>query len=198
MCEPVSIGMAIISAGAMVAQQVQVAGEARRAKKSETANFLNQSKALNTRAEQVDDRAQMEKTERQKQAMIEQGRINVLQGESGLFGASHDYADTESMFNASFDIASLESNRRAEQEQLKYEGANLGISSRNRFNAIKKPDWIGTGLNIAGTALGTYKPSTGSPSGPSKVGRANLSSGAITSGSAPNPFSSSAWTSRGR
>ena len=161
MCEMVTISMALaatsvaMSAGGMVAQQLQTASAAKKAQKGEDRNFINQSKAQNEKADQLDKEAIDKKSIRAKEAMIEQGRLNVIQGESGLGGLSFEKTMDESLFNEGTDISSIESNRLASQRQLSYETENLAIQSGNRRSKIKKPDWIGGTLGVLGDAAST-------------------------------------------
>lgn len=151
----------VIGAAAMVAQNVQASGAAKDAQKGEDRNFINQSKAKNLEADQKQKEAIDTKTIRAREAAIEEGRLNVIQGESGLSGLSFEKTGDETQFNKGTDIASIESNRLAAQRQLAYESESLAIASRNRRNKIVKPDWIGGTLGVVAAGASAYKPSGG-------------------------------------
>jgi hypothetical protein len=89
---------------------------------------------------------------RAREAMIEQARLRVIGGESGLSGGSNDRIENESQFNLGTDIASLESNRRNALNQLYQEGKSLQAGNEAQIRQVRRPSLIGTGLQIAGVA----------------------------------------------
>ena len=145
-----------IAAAAALAQNIQTSSSAKKAQKSEDRSFIAESVAQNLRGEQQNQAAQEKKSARAKESMIERARIKTIQGESGLAGNSFNRSLEEAEFNEGFDIASIESNRAAEQKQGGYEAEGLAAQSANRRNKIKKPDWIGGGISIATAGINTY------------------------------------------
>lgn len=165
MCEPISLtalgitagelaaaslAVGVLSAGASFAQQADQASKTDKAAKE---NYAQQSEALKVQYEQTQKQATDDMSERAREAMIERARLRVIGGESGLSGGSNDRIENESQFNLGTDIASIESNRQNSMRQLKEEGKSLRAGSQSQINQIKRPSLIGTGLQIAGSAV---------------------------------------------
>ena len=145
-----SLVVAVASAGAQLGQSIVQANDAR---KASDRDFINQSQAQNLQADQIDDEAEEAKSDRAKQALIERGRLNVIQGESGLTGATFDEIQNESLFNEGQDIATLEKNRRNRQAQNRLGQKGIDAQDKSRRNSIKQPSFVGAGLSIAGAGI---------------------------------------------
>lgn len=86
--------------------------------------------------------------------MIEQARMRVSAGESGIAGNSVDSLLGGSMFNAAESIAGIQRNTQNTKTQASYDAKGVHAQNKSQANAIKQPDWIGAGLQIAGGYYG--------------------------------------------
>lgn len=156
MCDP-TMGIAtaslLVGVASSVAGFVQQGQQAKAQQKSVEANYAQQTETLKLQYDQAQKQSTDEMSQRAREAMIEQARLRVIGGESGLSGGSNDRIENESQFNLGTDIASIESNRRNYMKQLGEEGKSLGAGNQSQINQIKRPSLIGTGLQIAGSAV---------------------------------------------
>ncbi len=155
MCDPMSIAVTsmVIGTASSVMGFVQQSQQASAQTKAIKANYAQQTEALKLQYDQTNKQATDEMSMRAREAMIESARLRAVSGESGLFGLSNDRIQNESAFNLGTDIASIESNRLATVKQLHQEGLETRANTASRINQITRPSLIGTGLQIAGTAV---------------------------------------------
>lgn len=154
MCDPVTIGVASLaigtaSAGMSFMQQSQQASARDKAIK---ANYSQQMDTFKVQQAQVNKQATDEMSARARENQIEAARLRVVNGESGLFGNTNDRILGESYFNLGSDVASIESNRAAQQKQLTQEAKSIRAGTQSQMSQVTRPSLIGTGLQIAAGA----------------------------------------------
>lgn len=157
MCEPMSIAIASLAIGTASAGMgfMQQSQQAKMERRSLQDNHAQRMQALQLQYDQTNKQAVDEMSVRARESMVESARLQAFSGESGLAGISNDRIQNESTFNLGTDISSIESNRQASLRQLFQEGREDRARSTSRINDIKRPSLIGTGLQIAGTAVNT-------------------------------------------
>lgn len=132
MCDPISIGLAVVTTAVSVVGQIQSAN-------SKAAALRAQVKVKN---QQIDDQATQEIDDRLREARREQGRIMVAAGESGLNTSS---PVVEGLLNDASMQASLANQttlaNRESRKQATIAEANSLMPS--------KPTVLGAGLQIA-------------------------------------------------
>ena len=155
MCIPLVIAGATLAIGAATAvtSHMQQAKQAKDTERAIKENYSQQMDSLQLQYDQTNKQATDEMSVRAREAMIESARLRAISGESGLAGISNDRIQNESMFNLGTDIASIESNRQASLKQLHQEGKAIRSGNQSQINQIKRPSLIGTGLQIAGSAM---------------------------------------------
>lgn len=155
MCDPITLaGMSLaVGVASSVAGFVQQSSQVNKRDKAIKTDYAQQTEALKLQYDQTQKQATDEMSERAREAMIERARLRVIGGESGLTGGSNDRIENESQFNLGTDIASIESNRQNSMRQLGEEGKQLRAGSQTQINQVKRPSLIGTGLQIAGSAV---------------------------------------------
>jgi hypothetical protein len=142
-----------VGVASSVAGFVQQSSQVNKRDKAIKTDYAQQTEALKLQYDQTQKQATDEMSERAREAMIERARLRVIGGESGLTGGSNDRIENESQFNLGTDIASIESNRQNSMRQLGEEGKQLRAGSQTQINQVKRPSLIGTGLQIAGSAV---------------------------------------------
>ena|SRR6185437_13884103 len=154
MCDPITIaGMSMVVGVASAATSfVQQGQQAKANDKAIKENYAQRTEALKLQYDQTNKQAADEMSVRAREAMIEQARLRVIGGESGLSGGSNDRIENESQFNLGTDIAAIESNRQNSLRQLGEDGKSLRAGSQTQISQVKRPSLIGTGLQIAGAA----------------------------------------------
>jgi hypothetical protein len=154
MCDPVSVGIASLAistatAGIGFMQQSQQASARNKAVR---ANYSQQIDTFQTQQAHVNKQATDEMSARARENQIEAARLRVVNGESGLFGNTNDRILGESYFNLGTDVASIESNRAAQQKQLIQDAKSIRAGTQTQISQITRPSLIGTGLQIASGA----------------------------------------------
>ncbi len=145
-----SLAVGVAGAGAGYVQQRNQAKLTNRAIED---NYSQQTEVLKTQYSQTNRQAADEMSVRARESQMEQARLRVIGGESGLAGGSNDRILNEGLFNFGTDIASIESGRQNTLRQLKEEGKAVRAGNQSQVNQIKRPSLIGTGLQIAGAAV---------------------------------------------
>jgi hypothetical protein len=110
-----------------------------------------------------DQQASQQMSERARQAMIERGRLVAAFGSTGVAGGSQAGAINESNFSEVTDLVTLEANRMAGARQNSRQSASAYRQAGQSIAAIQRPDFLTTGLQIAGGAVnaaGSYNDRT--------------------------------------
>lgn len=142
MCEPVSIVTAAVAIVGAVYSADQQRKNARRQEKL-------QRRANKIQEDQIQSENDRKADLTMRQARAERARLRATSAESGLAGISIDEVLTNVDFQAGTDLAYIEQNR---SNSL----TNSALSHESAMNSIQQPDWIATGLQIAGAATGGY------------------------------------------
>jgi hypothetical protein len=162
MCDPVTgtITLASVAGWASVASvAVGYVSASKAADKQDDANrdnYAQQSEAASRQYAETNKQAAQEMSQRAHEGMVERARLRVISGESGLSGVTTDKIAGESDFNQGTDIASIESNRRAQNLQTQSNANGLRATTQSRLAAISRPSLLGTGLQIAGAGADYY------------------------------------------
>ena len=126
MCDPVSIGYAVVAVAGLATAR-------RSAKQQERAMLEQQRVRDNEQAQQTG--AEMDK--RQRDAMTERGRLRAASAETGLAGISLTDIQNNVDFGLGMDLATLRQNG-ASASRANAAATNVGLSN------IEQPDYIGT------------------------------------------------------
>ena len=161
MCAP---ALAALSIGSALTSYVGGQQNAAAATSAAEANYNNQRIALNEQQSQENQAAAGQANNRYMQMMVQQGRLNAISGEAGVEGISTDAVNNNSGFNATQDIAGIQTNNTWKQQQIgrqAYGAYAQEVSTINNANS-KVPTLLGTGLQIAGAAGGAIDYTGGS------------------------------------
>ena len=145
-----SLAVGVGGAGASYMQQQQ---QAKYQGKAARANYDQQMLTYQEQQSQVNKNATDQMSQRARENAIQAARIRAVSGESGLSGNTNDRILGESMFNFGTDVSSIESNRLAQQRQLNQEAKGIRAGTQTTMSQIQRPSLIGTGLQIAGSAM---------------------------------------------
>ena len=125
-------------------------------------NYNIQRVQLEQEAIQSGNQAMVEKSERAKQLLLEQSKIQTMAGEAGIAGTSVNALLQDSYMQAGIDVATIETNRqsrniqRQSQQQASYAQAKDTMNRAQReAQAVydKAPSLLGTAFKI-GTDYG--------------------------------------------
>lgn len=161
MCEvmtalTLSQAMLAMSAGSAVLGLISQANNADAQESAVRANAAAQAEQTKQQYTQINQQATDKMSARAREALIEQGRLRTVSGETGLAGISADRIQAESQFNAGTDMASMNVNRVSALEAARL-GAQANVAkSMSQLNSIAQPNIAATGLQIAG-AYGSYR-----------------------------------------
>jgi hypothetical protein len=113
--------------------------------------YAQQMVTVQEQYRQINAQSAEQMTERARAAMIEQSRLRVIAGESGISGGvSEDRIMRESKFNEGTDMATIEANRANNLKQTHLEAQGMRAGSVKQLSQVKQPSLIGSGLQIAG------------------------------------------------
>lgn len=109
-----------------------------------------QQAALGEAQTQSDAQAAQAAFERGREATIERGRLAAAISDTGTYGGSLDRVLNEPDVNEAHDIATIEANRVARGQQIGRERVAADANARSQINAIRKPNLLGSALQIGG------------------------------------------------
>lgn len=142
MCEPVSIVTAAVAIVGAVYSADQQRKNARRQERL-------QRRASKIQEDQIQAENDRKADLTMRQARAERARLRAASAESGLAGISIEDTLNNVDMQAGTDLAYIETNR--------YNNiANSRLNQQSALNSIQQPDWVATGLQIAGAATGSY------------------------------------------
>jgi hypothetical protein len=141
MCEPATI----IAATAAIYGAVETRNNARRQERALMAQ-QEVEEAENIRAISV------EADDRTKQARAERARLRAMSAESGVSGLAIDELLGNVDMQLGTDLARLDQNSLSRTR-----ASRTGLNSN--LNRVQQPDWVGTGLQVAGYANQGYQTS---------------------------------------
>lgn len=159
MCDPTTL-MAASFAISAVSAGVQYR-QGNRAAKQQAEDIRKSAELQNIQTAQVyeqQNQASMEETsQRHVQWLQELGRLRTVGAESGLMGATEQRLENEASAAAERDIATIEANRLKGTQQTASTGVAQSRQATADLNSIRRPSLIGTGLQIAGAAVGAAR-----------------------------------------
>lgn len=155
MCDPVTASLVIagVSAALTVNGQMQAAEQQKDAIEN-SARLQNET--LAKQYEQMQKQGTDEVSQAARAAMIEQARMRVSAGESGVAGLTVDSIFGSSEFNAAEAIAGIQRNTYNAKDQSALEGRGMYSKNKSMANSIKQPDWLGAGLQVAGAGAANW------------------------------------------
>jgi hypothetical protein len=165
MCNPMALGLLTLAisgatTGYSLYQQNQAAEDAADAA-GKSAQYLdeaemNQLKALEEQMAQVKDQGELEKLERQRQAIRERAKIRVASAESGAMGNSVFRSTAASMLNESMDKGVIDANVANQASQIKSQMESVKINTKRMKNDLYSGGGVNpffAGLSIAGSGI---------------------------------------------
>lgn len=136
-------------------QAIAAANAANAQSRAEWENYNVQKNQLEQEAIQTGNQAMMEKSERAKQLMIEQAKINTMAGETGIGGNSVNALLQDSYMQAGVDLTTIESNRLSRgMQNTSQVGQSYAIAKNRSTEAnIRAQDAYDRAPSLLGTAL---------------------------------------------
>lgn len=166
MCDPVSASVAMVSimAASTVYQTQQQEKMAKAQEESAMTSDRVQQAALQEQVRQQSMQTSEQMSERAVQAMQDHARLLSVSGENGLAATGSVAAQAAQIdMDASKDTATLASNLSMRKDQAAREAAGITANTQSRLNNIKQADWMGAGLQIAGSAASAAYANTKPP-----------------------------------
>ncbi|MGQ0595854.1 virion core protein, T7 gp14 family [Aquabacterium sp.] len=134
-------------------------------KQAEVANAQEESirKAAGIQQDSIDQASRQQQavtteqmSERSKQAMQDEARLEVAAGERGAGGGAIEANSQQIAFNKSADVATLASNLDAHLSQATLDKSGVAANAASRLNQIEQPDWVGTALQVGSMGAKAY------------------------------------------
>jgi Mrp family chromosome partitioning ATPase len=160
MCNPIAFGVAtmIISmAGTFMSQKMQNDRMDQQQEHVEEAvekeiEYIEEAEeiqleTLDAEIEEIDDKYELEKLDRQRQALRERAKIRTAASESGAFGNSTLRSLAVSFANQGHDTGVIDYNQRSAQDQLEREKGATKINAKRQKNNAKASIPLGSGSN---------------------------------------------------
>jgi hypothetical protein len=94
--------------------------------------------------------------QRQREHLIEEGRLQAIGAESGVTGNTNDRIMQEEKNNTDKDISTIEANRVRSNESVHTQATGKQSAANVQLAGIRRPSALGTGLQIAGSMASTY------------------------------------------
>jgi hypothetical protein len=141
---------------------------------------MNQLKALEEQIAQVEDKTELEKLQRQRQALREKAKIRVASSEAGVMGNSVFRQIAAAMINSSMDMGVVDVNAANQKAQIGRQMEATMINTKrqkaNIYSSVPdKPNPFFAGLNIAGSGLSAAAAGYG-------AGKGMFGAGEVTTG----------------
>lgn len=164
MCEPTSIALVAIAVVGAVVGKMESDKAAKRQEDAITSNLEKDRAATAEQYKQIQETAMDDQAQLHTNYLIDSARIQAMQGESGLQGASHDRVALEAENNSNQDMATLEQNRKRQMTNAKTQGIAQASRAGVQLSGIKRQSNAGTALQIGGAVASAYaKPSGEGP-----------------------------------
>lgn len=186
MCDPVTamVALTAVSTGLGVYGQQQMAKQQMESLE-DSARLQNET--IREQYRQIEQKGTEDVSQVTRTAMIEQARMRVAAGESGIAGNTVDAVMGGAQFNAAEAVAGIGKNTRNTLNQAGLEAKANYARLQSQANSIKQPDWIGAGLQIAGSYFGAK--AMAAPSGGGGTTSSDLSfNGESWGGTAADPW----------
>lgn len=160
MCYPLLI-MAAVSIAASLASAKQQKDAAAKQEQAIQDGLAMDRQATAEQYKQIQATSMDDQAKLHTDYLIDAARIQAMQGESGLQGASQDRVTREAENNYATDAATLEINRQRQMTGAKTQGIAQQSRANVQLAGIKYPSNVGTALQIAGNVASLYKPGPG-------------------------------------
>lgn len=160
MCYPLLI-MAAVSIATSLATAAQQRSAAAKQEQAIQEGLARDREATAEQYKQIQQTAMDDQAKLHTDYLIDAARIQAMQGESGLQGASQDRVGAEADNNYATDAATLEINRQRQMTAAKTQGVAQQSRANVQLAGIKYPSNVGTALQIAGSVGSMYKPGPG-------------------------------------
>jgi hypothetical protein len=158
--------VAFISMASTVAQTAGQAQTYRANVNAANTAYVDQVTGIGERQHQMDQAAVDQMTQRSRQGMEEVAAVQAIFADSGMSGNSQDRVVADAQRASSRDLTTMERNRDLVRQQSSSEVAAAGATRTSRINSVAHPNFIGAGLQIAGSYV-DYQSRQSKPS-PSK------------------------------
>ncbi|MBI2277491.1 MAG: hypothetical protein HYU74_09085 [Dechloromonas sp.] len=155
MCYPLLIMAAISVATAIVSNQEQKKS-ANRQEQAIQDGLARDREATAEQYRQINKAAMDDQAQLHTSYLIDAARLQAIQGESGMQGATYERVANEAENNAEADMATLERNRVNQNTQARTQGAAQQSRGSLQLAGIQRPSNVGTALQIAGAAYSAY------------------------------------------
>lgn len=160
MCYPLLI-MAAVSIATAVASAKQQKDSAAKQEQSIQDGLAKDREATAEQYKQIQKTSMDDQAKLHTDYLVDAARIQAMQGESGLQGASQNRVTQEAANNYNTDAATLEINRQRQMTGAKTQGVAQQSRANVQLAGIKYPSNVGTALQIAGSVASQYKPGPG-------------------------------------
>jgi putative ribosome biogenesis GTPase RsgA len=120
------------------------------------ADYDNKLQAYQEQQKQITAQESNSMVDIQREAMRQQASLRVAAGESGVGGFSMLNILDDVYTQAGFESAKLQQNTDNAREQSARELQGIRANTQSGLNRIERPDYMGAGLQIAGSAVNTY------------------------------------------
>lgn len=156
MCDPVSIVMAVVAVVGAVVGKMESDKAANRQEQAIQDGLARDREATAEQYKQIQKSSMDEQAKLHTDYMIDAARIQAIQGESGMQGATHDRVAGEAENNSATDMATLENNRKWQQDAARTQSAAAGSRAQMQLAGVQRRSNLSTGLQIAGGLEGAY------------------------------------------
>lgn len=156
MCDPVSIVMGVIAVVGAVVGKMESDKAANRQEQAIQDGLARDREATAEQYKQIQKISMDEQAQLHTNYLIDAARIQAIQGESGMQGASQDRIADEAANIAATDAATLENNRQWQQGAARTQSIAQQSRGSLQLAGIQRQSNLGTGLQIAGGVAGAY------------------------------------------
>lgn len=156
MCDPVSIVMAVVAVAGAVVGKMSADKAANQQEQAVQDGLAKDREATAEQYKQINKQAMDDQAQLHTNYLIDSARIQAVQAESGLQGASNDRVEAEAANNSESDMATLERNRVNANNQTKTQSTAQASKANLQLAGIQRPSSVGTALQIAGGVSGAY------------------------------------------
>lgn len=164
MCLPlaaVAAASAAVQAASAIAQYNGQRTAAHQQADAIHAQLNDRDAQLQLQQDQVNQQASQQQSARAIEALQQRGRLATIFASSGLGGASQGRALADVSSQEGRDMATIEANRASQIQQGQAQRRSGNLSAGAELKAIRQPSLLGTGLQIAGSALNAYSSARG-------------------------------------
>ena len=156
MCDPVSIVIAVVAVVGAVVGKMESDKAANRQEQAIQDGLARDREATAEQYRQIQKTSMDEQAKLHTDYLIDSARIQAIQGESGMQGATHDRVAQEAENNSATDAATLENNRQWQQGAARTQGIAQQSRAQVQLSGIQRVSNAQVGVQIAGGVAGAY------------------------------------------